>query len=190
MRFGGCNVLNLSLKLLRNQILILFFVELLIIAIILKYNLHIEHIIKIFLFIIPIMLWKYFYDYFFQAIGKTNEYAKVLMFDKMLFVLFLFISFWGAYFYNIEYSSITVIYSFLTAKILSIIYASKIFSLLMSYTNSANSTYNIFKEFIININIGYKLMLATFCSIFIIGIVRFFIVNSLGNVYYGESLLF
>lgn len=186
LRFGGCNVLNLSLRLLRNQILILFFVELLIIAIILKYNLHIEHIIKIFLFIIPIMLWKYFYDYFFQAIGKTNEYAKVLMFDKMLFVLFLFISFWGAYFYNIEYSSITVIYSFLTAKILSIIYASKIFSLLMSYTNSANSTYNIFKEFIININIGYKLMLATFCSIFIIGIVRFFIVNSLGNVYYGR----
>ena len=29
-------------------------------------------------------------------------------------------------------------------------------------------------------------MLATFCSIFIVGIVRFFIVNGLGNVYYGR----
>ena len=182
LRFGGCNISNFSLRLLRNQILILFFVELLIITIVFKCNLHIEYIIKIFIFIIPIMLWKYFYDYFFQAIGKTNEYAKILMLDKILFVLLLLISF----FYSNENSSITVIYSFLVAKILSIVYASKIFNLLVSYKNNADGTEDIFNEFITNINIGYKLMVATFCSIFIIGIVRFFIVNGLGTIYYGR----
>ena len=186
LRFGGYNLSNLSFKLLRNQILFLFFLDSVIIFLILQYNLYIEYIIKIFLLIIPIMLWRYFYDYFFQAIGKTTEYAKVLMFDKVIFVLFLIMSFFVSYFYNIEHSSLTIIYSFLSAKILSIIYATKIFNLLDYHENETNNIFDMFKEFIINIKVGHKLMFATFCSIFIVGIVRFFIVDGLGTYSYGR----
>lgn len=187
LRFGGEFLVNLNLKLLKYQIsfLCLFLSAIAAIALCLVYR-DISISWVFFLMCMPIMAWRYFADYLLQATGKTDEYSRVLITDKSLFVLLIILSFIMTQKYHMTYASINVLQSFIIAKVLSAFYSGYWLKELILARGKKLRVCAIAKEIVINTRVGYKLLMSTLCSLLIVGVVRFVIVESLGKVAYGR----
>ena len=115
LRYGGCSFEEMDLGLLKKQFMIVFLFILTGVGVILFYTHQVLSIsILGFVLCIPIMTWRFFVDYLLQASGHTDEYAKILLFDKLLFSLFLLFH----YLYFDVFHVNDIINSFIYSKIL------------------------------------------------------------------------
>lgn len=183
LRYGGCSFEEMDLGLLKKQFMIVFSFILTGVVAILFYT-HQVFSISIFGFIvcIPIMTWRFFADYLLQASGHTDEYASILLYDKLLFSLFLL--FHHLYFDAFDVNDI--IDSFVYSKILISIYSCVYLKDFLQAGMWQISLWTALKELMNNISVGSKLLFATVCSLLIVGSIRFVIVDFFDKSTYGK----
>lgn len=183
LRYGGEYFCNLNLRSLKNQIFLLISI----ITVVSTACIYINYSsgnksLLIFLFCIPIMCWRCFSDYLMQAVGMTDEYSKIIIIDKCVFVLMIIST-------NIiigNTSSIVIFVDFVFSKIVSCICSAYYLKKLICAKNDNFRFTDTIKEIFVNVSIGYKLIFSSLCSLLIVGIVRFTIVEAFGKDSYGR----
>ena len=183
LRYGGCSFEEMDLGLLKKQFMIVFLFILTGVGVILFYTHQVLSIsILGFVLCIPIMTWRFFVDYLLQASGHTDEYAKILLFDKLLFSLFLLFH----YLYFDVFHVNDIINSFIYSKILISIYCCIYLKEFLQAGIRKISVWAALQELMNNISVGSKLLFATVCSLLIVGSIRFVIVDIFDKSIYGK----
>lgn len=183
LRYGGCSFEEMDLGLLKKQFMIVFLFILTGVGVILFYTHQVLSIsILGFVLCIPIMTWRFFVDYLLQASGHTDEYAKILLCDKLLFSLFLLFH----YLYFDVFHVNDIINSFIYSKILISIYCCIYLKEFLQAGIRKISVWAALQELMNNISVGSKLLFATVCSLLIVGSIRFVIVDIFDKSIYGK----
>lgn len=187
LRYGGEFLENINLKLIKSQICIVCILQFVLASIALYLGFEfVSQAVIVFFICMPIMAWRYFSDYLLQATGKTDEYAKVLIVDKVVFVITLLVSYFGLRVCCLSFSINSVFCSFLVAKLISALYSGFFLKNLIFADEGQFNFFDTIKEIRININVGCRLLLSTLCSLLIVGFIRFVIVDSLGKTSYAQ----
>lgn len=182
LRFGGLKLEELNLGLLKKQISFII-VTLVIFSCALLYFQKPVSLSSIgFIICIPIMAWRFFVDYLLQSTGRTDEYSKIIIYDKSIFILLMIIS----YFMGNNFGIKNIIDSFIIGKLIISIYSMLYIKKLLFADMALVSFKECIHELWLNIRVGSKLLFATVSSLLIVGVIRFSIVDNLGKTDYGK----
>ena len=121
-------------------------------------------------------------NYIFQSTNKIQEYAKIILSEKVVFIGLLLLIFM---FQKMEYK--WLIYADLSGKAVS--FAVALFYARSIIFTKVSSFQRSFQEMVLNISIGCKLMIGNVASMLIIGIVRFAIEGEWGIATFGKVSL-
>lgn len=188
LRYGGWEYDELDKKLFFSQFIQLLFVQIIIgICICLFSDLFILHSHKLFVFkmialFLIIVNIRYLFIHILQGTNRFKSYAKIIMIDRLFYMilitLFLIL--------GLREFELLII-SDIIGKFISLLYA--IYKCSDIVIQKISNFYFCFKESLININVGIKLMLANTVSMLIIGIIRFGIEQSWDIVTFGKISL-
>lgn len=187
LRYGGKEYKDLDKKLMFSQFISLLILQSIIAAIIIFYSLFVNEINKDFiiqmvainLIIVNIRI---LFLYILQATNRIKEYAKLTMFDRISYIIIILLMLAvGIRAYKL------MIIADLFAKVLSLIFA--IYSCKEIINHKLSDFYFDYKETMLNISVGIKLMFANLASNLIIGVVRFGIERSWDVATFGKISL-
>lgn len=188
LRYAGYKYEDLEKRLFFTQfiILVIFQIIIAIIFIFLNYTFIFETdrlFIKIMVFISMVIVnTRLMYNYILQITLKIKEYTKIIILEKIGFIICVLLFF----LLNIKNYKIIII-SDILGKLLSLFYAFYICNDI--FFSKLVDLKVVFKEIIINIKVGSKLMIANFTSILILGVVRFGIIRQWDIETFGKVSL-
>lgn len=139
-------------------------------------------VVRMFCVCIAVYLPVTYINYILQATNCIKEYARILLSEKLVFIVLLILLLIGG-----ETGFRSLIYADLAGKlvalVLAVVYARTfLFSGLCSLERTV-------REMFVNISVGCKLMVANVASMLIIGIVRFAIQSNWGVTVFGKVSL-
>lgn len=188
LRYGGSEYNKLDKKIFFTQYITLLILQILLALIIVgSISIYIEDsnkrfIIKMTMVSMVIVNTRIMYIYILQATSRIKEYTRVMMLDRISYIIFIILFF----LLNIKnYKSI--ILADILGKTFSFVYV--IFICRDIAFNKFIELKDSLKETFLNIRVGIRLMLANFASMLIIGIVRFGIEKQWDIQTFGEISL-
>lgn len=172
LRYGGEKYDDLDSKLFFSQFIMLVISQLLFGALVLAISNFFVHdidkdfILKMIAFTLLLVNTRTMLLFIMQATNRIKEYAKVTLLDKIVYILLIsFLLLIGVREYRL------MIIADVIGKTLSLFYA--IYCCKAIVCNKLSYFYFSFKETIINISVGIKLMFSNIASTLIIGTVKF-----------------
>lgn len=172
LRYGNYDFIELDKKKFSGQFYSIFIFEFFVsIFIYLLIKLCVEDVIKqvtgqyVCLLILPVILYT-FCSFILQITNRIKDYAKVIFFERVLFLVLLVIY---LFFGNITY--LGLFYIDILCKILLFFFSFYLIKdlIILKIDNFANIIIEIYK----NITVGIKLLVANLASLCIVGIIRF-----------------
>lgn len=178
LTIGGKKVEELDKKELNNQFHILFYIQCCISIIVLitsklYFSNEKTYILNISAFYILIANLNWFLGYIFQAINETKIYSISVMIDRVLFIIFVCLTF---IFKINSFYFLMILYTF--TRMVALLYCVKKSNNILSIKTdnvlfSLKNTFNFIK-------IGINVTLSSIASMLIIGVGRFFVENKWG----------
>lgn len=188
LRYGGYEFEQLDKLKFSNQLYLLFLFEAIITVILLSYVyfeladlLQKEILIFVSLLLLPVILYT-FSSFILQITNRIKEYAKLILFER-----FIFVSFVASYLVLGCRSYIGLFYIDLFGKILTMFFGIYLIKGILIF-NFAKFT-DIISEIYENISVGSKLLFANIASLLILGIIRFGISQYWDVVTFGKISL-
>ena len=188
LRYGGYEFEKLDKLKFSNQLYSLFLFEAIITVILLSYVyfeladlLQKEILIFVSLLLLPVILYT-FSSFILQITNRIKEYAKLILFER-----FIFVSFVAPYLVLGYRSYIGLFYIDLFGKILTMFFGIYLIKGILIF-NFAKFT-DIISEIYENISVGSKLLFANIASLLILGIIRFGISQYWDVVTFGKISL-
>lgn len=187
LRFGGKEYKELDKRLFFSQFYMLAFLQIILAVIIFGItsffvvDVNRIFIIKMTALCMLIVNVRYMLLYILQATNRIKEYAKITMFDRVLYCCLIIALVIGFKNYRL------MIVADLIAKLISLGYAMNCCRDIVF--RRISTFYFNFNESIANVNVGIKLMLANIASMLIIGVVRFGIERSWSVSTFGKVSL-
>lgn len=188
LRYGGYEFEQLDKLKFSNQLYSLFLFEVIITVILLSYIyfeladlLQKEILIFVSLLLLPVILYT-FSSFILQITNRIKEYAKLILFER-----FIFVSFVASYLVLGCRSYIGLFYIDLFGKILTMFFGIYLIKGILIF-NFAKFT-DIISEIYENISVGSKLLFANIASLLILGIIRFGISQYWDVVTFGKISL-
>lgn len=188
LRYGGKEYKSLDKKLFFSQFYMLLLFQLIIaliisiISVIFVENQSKFFIVQMTVFCMVIVNIRFNLMYLLQGTNRIKEYSQIIMLDRVLYIG-LIIAF---ILIDITNYKLMVIFD-ITGKFFSLVYA--MYCCRDIVFQRVSTFYFSFKETVINISVGIKLMFANIASMLIIGVVRFGIENSWDVATFGKVSL-
>lgn len=188
LRYGGYEFQQLDKLKFSNQLYSLFLFEAIITVILLSYVyfelvdfLQKEILIFVSLLLLPVILYT-FSSFILQITNRIKEYAKLILFERVIFICFVV-------FYLVcgFRSYIGLFYIDLFGKILAMLFGIYLIKGILIF-NFARFT-DVVAEIYENISVGSKLLFANIASMLILGIIRFGISQYWDVVTFGKISL-
>lgn len=188
LRYGGYEFEQLDKLKFSNQLYSLFLFEAIVTVILLNYVyfkladlLQKEILIFVSLLLLPVILYT-FSSFILQITNRIKEYAKLILFERLIFVCFVVL-----YLVCGFKSYIGLFYIDLLGKILAMIFGIYLIKGILIF-NFAKFT-DVVTEIYENISVGCKLLFANIASLLILGIIRFGISQYWDVITFGKISL-
>lgn len=188
LRYGGYEFEKLDKLKFSNQLYSLFLFEAIITFILLSYVyfelsdlLQKEVLIYVSLLLLPVILYT-FSSFILQITNRIKEYAKLILFERLIFVCFVVLYLLCGF-----RSYIGLFYIDLLGKILAMLFGIYLIKgiLVFNFTDFTDVIAEIYE----NISVGSKLLFANIASMLILGIIRFGISQYWDVVTFGKVSL-
>lgn len=188
LRYGGYEFEKLDKLKFSNQLYSLFLFEAIITFILLSYVyfelsdlLQKEVLIYVSLLLLPVILYT-FSSFILQITNRIKEYAKLILFERLIFVCFVVLYLLCGF-----RSYIGLFYIDLLGKILAMLFGIYLIKgiLVFNFTDFTD----VIAEIYGNISVGSKLLFANIASMLILGIIRFGISQYWDVVTFGKVSL-
>lgn len=172
LRYGGQQYSDLDKALFCTQFYMLFLFQALIgIVVYLLSSAFIDNDNRLFVFkmislVLVLVNVRYMLLFILQATNKINHYAYIIIFDRMIYLIFIVVIIVFKY---VDFRIMIICDVF--AKLMSLIYSMYLCKAIVF--NKIKCFYLDFKETFDNISVGIKLMFANIASFLVIGIIRF-----------------
>lgn len=188
LRYGGYEFEELDKLKFSNQLYSLFLFEVIITVILLSYVyfelsdlLQKEVLIFVSLLLLPVILYT-FSSFILQITNRIKEYAKLILFERLVFVCFVVL-----YLVCGFRSYVGLFYIALLEKVLAMIFGLYLIKniLIFNFDKFTDVVVEIYE----NISVGSKLLLANIASLLILGIIRFSISQYWDVITFGKISL-